>query len=43
MCFAGAASARRAIARCPWVIAENRMYGSLGNGHDAGHKELSLG
>jgi hypothetical protein len=43
MCLAGAASARRAIARGAWITTENRTDGSLGNGHDAGHKELSLG
>ena len=43
MRLASAASARRAIAWSPRVSAENQPSGSLGNGHDAGHKELSLG
>jgi hypothetical protein len=43
VCLAGAASARRATARSPWVSKEIQTEGSLGNGHHAGHKELSLG
>ena len=43
MRLAGAASARRTTAWSSWLNTDNRTNGSIGNGHDAGNLELSLG